>query len=424
MDPASHTRGQSQANAGDALGLNEVTDSQYEAMRELHGYKYETPPCINYGTRDAMARFTRFAGALNPKFTPDGFDNIRHKIQAMERKERMATLEAMGVLYSNRCAKHFAADVNIDHAEFERMLNPNYAPTYADARRALGLPTRPLWWKLQRFDALENISRIPLNGCDAKGAVQMQFEDWYQLFWNYAMPFNAAAFYCLITSQQMIYTKEFVEELAGYLKLRLEADIKHDGQPIVSYGARIGKLAKLINDTKICPVPIIAVHEDPLRNPYALQIPPHCQKKFKTAPIEKLKLETALEKYKPAIVLLNELKTQQDITQDVRAHGCVKEYLTLGMPNSSVEGHGWQTFATMRYLEEHERGSQTTIKPAYFTDGFRKWPIHNVSRFALHRYDQRLATGFGGAISFHKAETTFDLKRRFQWFSRRLATRF
>jgi hypothetical protein len=94
------------------------------------------------------------------------------------------------------------------------------------------------------------------------------------------------------------------------------------------------------------------------------------------------------------------------------------------MPNSSVEGHGWQTFAQMRYLEEHERTKQTKIKPAYFLEGYRKWQLHNVSRYAIHRYDQRLSAGFGGVLSFHKAETSFDMKRRWMWFTRRLATRF
>jgi hypothetical protein len=405
------------------LGISEMTDTQYQQMREINGYRYETPPGLGYATKDAMARFVRLSGGTNPKFTPDIFDLARERIQLMDKKERHATLEAMGVLYASYCGQNFARCKGVDHAEFERMFNPNYAPKYADAIRALDLPSK-MWWRQEPYESLENLSRIVLNDCDINGKTEMKFEDWYQLFWNYAMPFNPVAFYCLIMAQQMVFTKEFVEELAVYLKHRLEHEVKHEGQPIVHYGSRLGKLAKLLNDTKIVPVPIVAVNEDPNRNPYVVSIPPHCQKKFALPPIEKLKLDTALEKYKPAIVLLSELKTQQDITQDVRAHGCVREYLTIGMPNTVVEGHGWQTFGNFKYMDESDR--KVKKPPPYIVMGFRQTPLPLISRWAIHRYDQRLAMGLGAVVSFSKGQPSLasTLTRKVTTMQKRLVTRF
>lgn len=395
----------------DTLGIKELTDEQYEAIRSINGYTYETAPCIGQLSTQAHQKFRQFAGDVNPKFTPDAFDSARERLQMMDKREKQATMRAIAAIYASKCGHAFQADKNVNHAEFERMFNPRYAPKYRDALEAFGLPVRSTWSHKQ-FETLENLSRIALSKCNDMREAQFTFEEWYQLFWNYAMPFNALAYYCLTVTQSLVYTEEFVRELAGYMKHRRDT-VGHSDGPILMVNCKLGKLAGLINATKILPVPVIAVHEEPQRNPYLLKIPPHCQQKFKLPPVEKLSMATGIEKYKPSMVLVSDLKTQQDITQQIRAHGCVKEYVVLGLQDSMVEGHGWDTWGVPKMREQDDK----RVLAPHQGDGFVKYQLPHVSRWMLHRYDQSLAVGFSSAVSFHRAATVPVWTQRFKWWT-------
>jgi hypothetical protein len=402
----------------EVLGLNDVDKAQYEVMRNVNGYQYLVAPANKFMTKTAQSRVMKITGGMNPRFSPEIFDGQRERLQMAGKKEKQEQMEALGVMYLQKLSEAFVADKQVDHQEFEKMLDPRYAPTYADASRALNLPV-PWLWRQQKYETLENISRLSLEACNKDHQCTLSFEDWYQLFWNYGMPFNAVAYYCGITAQQQVYTQEYVAEFAHYLQQRLASQLKASDAPILLIGGHIGKLAYLINQTKLLRVPVIATHEKPNTNPILAKIPGSEQKRFQPTPIEKLKDETALEKYQPALVIMQDLKSNQDITQMVRSFGCVKEYVTVGLGDSYLEGHGWQTWGNPKYRDKDD-----TILPPYHADGYWKLSLNFVSRYALHKYDSDLAHGFGTVKAFQKRTLMSDAKALRSFRMRRLPVRF
>jgi hypothetical protein len=412
-----------QYGASVTLGLQDISDQQFETMSKFGDFTYQTPPATGFATRHAQQRVERLIGGMNPKFTPDQFDRIRERLQVVEKRERDAHFEAIAQCYIQQLAMKFRKAEGVDHAEFERMLRPGYMPKYFHACRALGVRP-PMVWRQQMYESLENLSRLPLDKCEMETReAQFTFEEWYSLFWNYYMPFNSLAYACVAVGQTMVYTEEMVHELATHMRHRLEtahAGARGVSSPILHLGCPLGKLAGLLNETKILPVPVIAVHEKPKTNPYLAKIPAKFQPEFKLRPIEKLKAEAALEKYNPCMVLMSDLPANADTTQVVRGHGSVREYMILGMPESYVEGHGWDTWGTHKYRPADDK----TKLPPYNADGFKKFNVHHVSRYMLTRFDSNEIFGLGACTSFTRFNLVPDFKTRMGYWARRLATRY
>lgn len=407
-----------------SLGLQNA-EERYSQICDIQGHRYTVPPINRFDAKQSRQRFEKIAGNINPRFTPESFDRLRERMQTATGTTRNESLEAVGVIYSQKLAENFVANSTIDHAEFERMEYPKYAPTYSAALRALGLKRHVPFWRKGHYSDLENICRLPLDRVTVDKEAKLSFEEWYSLFWNYYMPFNAAAFIGLVTAQSFVYTREFIDGLADYVAERLtlikaqysDSDAK---APVLLLGCRIGKLAWHLNQTKRIPVAVISCHENPNTNPYLLAIPPELQAEFKPLPIEKTKMESALEKYKPSLVLMTDLEPNKDQTQRVRSYGCVAEYVTLGIADSFIEGHGWDTWGNVRYKPQDDK----TRVPPFMADRWKKEPLPLVSRYMISKQDSDMAKGYGSATSFHREKLASTLASRMRVFARRIATRY
>ncbi|EPY36536.1 hypothetical protein STCU_00532 [Strigomonas culicis] len=327
------------------LGVQHKSEEEgniYKKVATLNGYTFEVPPVNRFHSKTAESKFTQLAGGMNPKFDPSRFDNLRERLQVESKRTKDGYLQAIAILYAEQLGNEFMKTTGVDYPELERMFYPTYLPTYDAALRAVAL-RRPLWWRQGVFSRLEDISRLPLDRCDVNRQAQFSFQEWFSLFWNYYQPFNPIAYYCMITAQSIIYSRELVDSVADYLAERhsLITDSRAKKAPILFLGARTGKFGALLNATKKLPVPVLHTHEKPNTNPYLLVIPQHKQAAFKPNPIIKLKNQAALEKYEPAIVLLSDMTMNTDLTAQVRQQGSVREYMYFGVPDSYVEGHAW-----------------------------------------------------------------------------------
>ena len=407
------------------LGLQNVTEEQYEMLAKFRDHTYVIAPPSGTHSRGAQERVERvLGGSLDPTLTVEQLERLREHIQITEKREQQKLFQSLSQIWMERLAINFRKERRVNHAEIERMFYPTYAPPYVDAVRALDLPVRR-WWKQELFASLEHLARLPLDRVDMDtGAMKLTFEEWYSLHWNFYMPFNPVAYVCACTSASCIYTREFVDELAAYCKERLEKVYIPAAAgpgaarpaPILMLGRHLGKLAWLLNETKVLPVPVIASHEKPATNPYLLRIPQHKQKEFAVRPIQTMTDADALEKYKPALVLLSSLKANVDITSTVRRFGSVKEYCTIGISDSYTEGHGWDTFGHPHFRDRQDKSTTA----AFVADGFVRMSLPHCSRWLLHKHDSRDAFGLGSVQSFVRQSYVWDIPTRlnFRFFSR------
>ena len=418
-----HRRQEEQAShGGGKLGLSNINEHDYETLRMVNGYTFDVAPVSRFSVREAQTRFVALTGSLNPVFKRESFDSIRERMQVGEKKEKNTNMEAMAVLAMKKMTENFQKETGGDLPELERMFYPRYFPSYAAAIRALSLPRR-WWYTHQPFQTLENLSRLPLDRFNFQKECAMSFEEWYNLFWGFHMPFNTCHLYCNLVAQSSVYTQEFVDSLSGYLADRLDSfDRGGDvgDAPVLHVGSQLGKLAFGLNQSKRLRVPVIATHERPRPNPYLLVIPNNRQTEFKINPIEKSSLQQALDKHRPRIVIVSDLQANKDVTQVIRGCGSVKEYLYLGMPDSHIEGHGWDTWGIPHYRPKDDK----ELVPAHLADHYHKLPLPHLGRYLIHKYDNTFVMGLGNVTSFHKDAVRITKAQQRSFFRTRLLTRF
>ncbi|KAG5491105.1 hypothetical protein JIQ42_00998 [Leishmania sp. Namibia] len=390
---------------------SEEASNIYTKVGTLNGYTFEVPPVNRFHSKTAEAKFTQLTGGLNPKFEASRFDNLRERLQVAEKRDKDGHLQAIAMLYAEFLGSNFLKAKNLDYAEIERCFYPRYAPMYDTLLQALGM-RRPLWWRQGMFSSLEDISRLPLDRCNAEKEASLTFEEWYCLFWNYYQPFNALAFLCMVTAQSIVYTRELVDSVADYLAERhaLITEEKAKNAPILFLGARTGKFGALLNATKRLPVPVIHTHENPNMNPYLLVIPQSKQADFKPNPIVKMKNQAALEKYEPSIVLFSDMIMNNDPTAQIRQQGSVREYVYFGVPDSYCEGHAWDTWGYFKY---RERG--TDHIPAYMREGFGKVTLPHLSRWMVHKLDSDMQMGNGTVTAWVRRPLLPGASARWRW---------
>ncbi|EPY25286.1 hypothetical protein AGDE_11922 [Angomonas deanei] len=240
----------------------------------------------------------------------------------------------------------------------------------------------------------------------------MSFEEWFCLFWNYYQPFNALAYLCMVTAQNMVYSKELVHSVADYIAERhaLIDDSKAKKAPILFLGARTGKFGALLNATGKIPVPIIHTHEKPNTNPYLLVIPPEKQAEFKPNPIIKMKNQAALAKYEPSLVLISDMEMSSDPTAQIRQQGSVREYTHFGVPNSYTEGHAWDTWGYFKYREQ---GSDHL--PPYMREGFMKLSLPHLSRYMIYKLDSNMLMGTGAVTTWMRTPLLPPASTKWRW---------
>ena len=214
---------------------------------------------------------------------------------------------------------------------------------------------------------------------------------------NHGIPSYAS----MVTGQTYFYCREFVDLLADYVREQhARLDKSQQAAPILFLGDN-GRLAFLLNSTQHLPVPVIAAWKEPQVNPYFLIIPPSQQERFALPPVEKLDFEAALSKYQPRIVITEPGAFRPqfgDITTTIRRFGQVQEYIVIGVPDSSITGHPWETWGMPTSVAEVQMQ-----RPYKANGNWSRTDLPLQSRFLHSRYDPDFSSvGFAQVVSFAK----------------------
>ena len=349
-----------------------------------------------------------YAGAKIP-LTIEKIESTRALVNGMSNKEKMTFLACAAQVESQFLSQAFQSPKSgVNYAAFERMLYPKYLPSFREATGTFRLPTQ---WRYspEDFLTLENIARYPLDRVDQmKGdTVSLSFEEWHSLLFNYHLPITPLQYYFLTTDTSILYTREFIDEFAEYLRQRCRR-IGPKAQPIVDVMSSNGRLAYHLNQTGRIPVPVIPCHEKPNRNFYLMKIPRDVQSEFELPAPRALDVAKALAEYRPNIVICQDMPKLKDLSRQFRAEGSVCEYILMGVPMSYICGHPWYTWG----ITGNKPKDDKSTKPHHVASGFRMRQLNHISRWLIERHDSNVATGFGQVVSFVKNTAAHSLGER------------
>jgi len=389
--------------------------NEFMYITKVGSHHYGLTPVLRTKSEAAHDTIKSLVESMNPIITTQQIERARNRVQVMDKKEKQKVYAAFMMVYFERLCNAFKADEHaINHKVFEKMCFPKYLPSHAEVREAFKL-RRKLWYTPETYTTLENLSRLPMENADEQQQMKVSFEEWYSLFLNYYQNFHPMAFYAEVVGNSIIYTREFIDSLATYLAYRC-AIYGETTAPIVDCMTQTGRLAYLLNETKKIPVEVVGVHEIPKPNPYLLHIPAQFQKEFALPKIRPMKVQDALQQYRPSIVLCESMPPEHDISRLLRAEGSVKEYILLGIPNSAINGHPWYTWGFPPARPQDD----ANVMPHHMQAGFHQVALPHISRYLFHKSDNDLAHGFAQCVSFHKVAYTFPNRKRWEWFSERV----
>ena len=102
-------------------------------------------------------------------------------------------------------------------------------------------------------------------------------------------------------------------------------------------------------------------------------------------PVEKLDHKTAIEKYKPQIILCSWMPMDKDLSADFRTAASVKEYILSGYPESC--GDEWSTYG-LNFSGQDEYKEREGQIPPYEIDGFKQNDLDEVHKYQISRVDK------------------------------------
>lgn len=115
--------------------------------------------------------------------------------------------------------------------------------------------------------------------------------------------------------------------------------------------------------------------------------------------VELLGVEAALQKHKPAVVIVSWMPSGHDWSQAIRDCDSVQEYILLGVADSSTCGDAWTTWGVLPSNAEEYGLDEDTLCP-HFQDGFQRCLLEEVARWQICRFDSTAFRGFSCAVSF------------------------
>ena len=420
--------------SGDSRPIPRSFSRGKEDGRKWHGFpenaEYGFIPRIRdhaFAVAPFLARHSEVAhNTIDPLFhggkpqSVSQIENARRTFNNASQQERQRLSTALQMVRLEILSQQFQDPKwNLDYHGIEKMFFPNYLPTHSEVRHCFSLPRRH-WYTPEPFSTLEVISRFPLErmhgGDPAKPpSTPLTFPEWYALYRNYHHSFHPLRYLCEATQQSLLYTQEFIHALAAYLSQRVAAI--SPPRPILLVNAMNGRLACLLNRTNQIPVPVLPCHEEPTKPNYLLHIPAGLQRAFDLEiDVETLTVREGLAKYRPGVVLCQDMPPERDYTREFRQEGCVREYLLLGISNSYTSGSMWYTWGNLTHRPEDDRSRE----PHHRQAGFEMTHLPWVSRWVYERNDGEIATGFGHVVSFCKRDSAPGWRERLAWRCARL----
>jgi hypothetical protein len=116
-------------------------------------------------------------------------------------------------------------------------------------------------------------------------------------------------------------------------------------------------------------------------------------------PVEQLKHDEAMEKYKPDIVIVSWMPAQ-DNSKDIRKFDCVEEYILIGETSGGCCGDEWETWGFS--WGQENRGEN----PPYKADGFERQNLDNLSKLQICRTDRPGDYYHSSTVSFKRLKGT------------------
>lgn len=101
-------------------------------------------------------------------------------------------------------------------------------------------------------------------------------------------------------------------------------------------------------------------------------------------PVEQLRHNEALEKYRPDIVIFSWMPYEEDYTEDFRKCASVQEYILIGETDRGCCGDEWKTWGWS--WEEDDEGEKRV--PPYEADGFERHNLDDLSLLQICRTDE------------------------------------
>ena len=203
------------------------------------------------------------------------------------------------------------------------------------------------------------------------------------------------------------YSQEFVAALAEYICIRSKGNAD---TVVLEVGAGNGRLAFLLNralkSLQGSSAPRV-VATDPI-----LEAAPGQQAALSHHNVEAIDYKSAMQKYKPDIVLCAWMPMDQDWTLDFRAESSLKEYILVGETDVGNCGHNYFTWGNPAFrnhpLQAPDGSSvppSDLVKRKGIADAaatFERVDLDSISKFQLQRYDAPHACGNSSTASFRR----------------------
>ena len=376
------------------LGLPE---GSIHYVRQAGDHTFTVCPAIREKSAFTRSQLHKHYPGCNSPITLEKIENSRRMFEGFSQKDKLDFMGKVKQVEAELLSASFQRlEWGLRYDSIERMFFPKYLPSHSDAMRAFRLP-KPFLYVPETFQTLENIARLPLDRADRSGALTVSFDEWLSLFQNYFASPHPLHYFLQVTGSTTLFTREFVNHLAEYLAERCEC-LGNGTTPILDVGSPTGRLAFLLNETKKLPASVLSCCDTPLANPYLLKIPRHMQSAFDLPAPQGLDIDPALQKYRPKIVLCQDMPMNKDLTAQMRAEGSVLEYLLIGVPYSYLSGHPWLTWG----LDSNQPGKRLRVRSHHAASGFKDRALNHLSRWLICRHDSHIATGFSQVISFTK----------------------
>ena len=392
---------------------------EFSCIHKLGGHTFRLPPLIRARSEVARNDICSLYDPSGEEMAIEQVDRARERLAGAEKREKSRRMASLYAVFLEELSLEFQnLQWKVDYEVIEKMFYPRYLPTHAEVCRAFGLKRKWIYTP-EPFCTLENISRFVLSRVTSRHrrTLKLNFQEWYSLFLNYHHSFHPLRFLCEVGATTIIYTREFIDAFAEYLRHQCQ----HMGittRPIVDIYTLNGRLAYHLNQTGRIPVPVIPCHENPRVENFLLRIPQELQAMFDLPQVHPLNIEDALKTYRPAIVICQDMSAEKDFTRQFRMEGSVKEYILLGIPFSYVSGHMWYTWGHLLHRPRDDK----SVRPHHHQEGFCMRSLSHLSRWIFERNDSPITTGFAQVVSFCRLEYAPSLRQRMHWFFSRLQT--
>lgn len=181
--------------------------------------------------------------------------------------------------------------------------------------------------------------------------------------------------------------EEFIDKLSDYLSVRCAEQTGERPIVILEAGAGNGRLSHFLREKL----------EKKIPGKFELHATDSGEWELKTAfPVEQLDHKTALERYKPDMVIYSWMPYNEDMTADFRAVESVREYILIG-EHGGCCGQPWLTWGLDIWPDYGDGSDGKEIAP-FEKDGFEEVTIKPVSEEQMCRTDSP-AHGFWHSVT-------------------------